>query len=124
MGGAPFGRWATLVFCLLALAVPAGALAAFPGSESDPDPRTDTPNDPKFDPCELDDEQTMGTPPECTTFFEEQFGSFGFSPDSANITPLTPLEAHPLAATQYTDCAQLDALGRAANVADGVPQCS
>ncbi len=102
----------------MALAVPAGALAAFPGDEANPDPRVDTPNDPGFDPCELDDEQTMGTPPECTTFFEEQFGSYGFSPDSANMVPLAPLEGHQATATQYFDCAQLDSLGIAANVAD------
>ncbi|MDQ3728086.1 MAG: S8 family serine peptidase [Actinomycetota bacterium] len=124
MGGGRFGGRATLGFCLVALAVPAGALAAFPGPSSDPDPRNDTPNDEGFDPCELDDEQTMGTPPECTTFFEEQFGSFGFSPDSANMVPLAPLEGHPITATQYADCAQLNAQGKQANVADGVPQCS
>jgi hypothetical protein len=118
------GRWVMLAFCLAALAVPAVAVAAFPGDESNPDPRVDTPDDPDFDPCELDDEQTMGTPPECTTFFEEQFGSFGFSPDSANLTPGAALEAHPLTATPYLDCAQLDSLGRQANVADGVPACS
>ena len=124
MGGVRLGRRAVLGFCMLALSVPAGALAAFPGDESNPDPRVDTPNDPGFDPCELDDEQTMGTPPECTTFFEEQFGSFGFSPDSANTVPLAPMELHPVTATQYLDCAQLDAQGRQANLADGVPQCS
>jgi len=124
MGGGRLGGRATLGFCLLALGLPAGAVAAFPGPSSDPDPRNDTPNDEGFDPCELDDEQTMGTPPTCTTFFEEQFGSYGFSPDSANMVPLAPLEGHPLTATQYPDCAQLDAQGRQANVADGVPQCS
>jgi len=118
------GSRAALGFCLCALALPAGAIAAFPGQSNDPDPRNDTPNDPEFDPCELDDAETPGAAPECTTFFEEQFGSFGFSPDSANMVPLAPLEGHPLTATQYLDCAQLDAQGKAANVADGVPQCS
>ncbi len=118
------GSRASLAFCLLALAVPASAVAAFPGPDTDPDPRNDTPNDPGFDPCELDDEQTPGTPPECTTFFEEQFGSYGFSPDSANVVPLAPLELHSATATPYLDCGQLDAQGKATNVADGVPQCS
>ena len=118
------GSRASLAFCLLALVVPTGALAAFPGPETDPDPRNDTPNDPGFDPCELDDAETPGEPPECTTYFSEQYGSFGFSPDSANTVPLAPLETHPATATQYLDCAQLDAQGKAANVADGVPQCS
>jgi hypothetical protein len=124
MGGPRLGSRAALVFCALALVLPAGATAAFPGNEANPDPRVDTPNDPGFDPCELDDEQTPGTPPECTTFFEEQFGSFGFSPDSANMVPLAPMELHPATATQYPDCAQLDAQGRQANIADGVPECS
>ncbi len=96
----------------------------FPGPSTDPDPRNDTPNDPGFDPCELDDAETPGEPPECTTYFEEQFGSFGFSPDSANTIPLAPLEAHAATATQYLDCGQLDAQGKAANTADGVPECS
>ena len=124
MAGARLGSRASLAFCLLALVVPAGAFAAFPGPDTDPDPRNDTPNDPGFDPCELDDAETPGEPPECTTYFSEQYGSFGFSPDSANTVPLAPLETHPLTATQYLDCAQLDAQGKAANVADGVPQCS
>ncbi len=124
MGGIHLGRKTTLAFCLLALLVPAGALAAFPGPSSDPDPRNDTPNDPEFDPCELDDAETEDTPPECSTFFLEQFGSFGFSPDSANSTAGAPQEGHPATATQYIDCAQLDDQGRAANVADGVPACS
>ena len=124
MGGKRLGSRATLAFCLLALAIPAGAIAAFPGPSTDPDPRNDTPNDPGFDPCELDDAETPDDPPECTTYFEEQFGSFGFSPDSANTIPLAPLEGHAATATQYLDCGQLDAQGKAANTADGVPQCS
>ncbi|MDX6587150.1 MAG: hypothetical protein QOI31_1623 [Solirubrobacterales bacterium] len=118
------GGRALVALCALFLALPAGAVAAFPGPDTDPDPRNDTPNDPSFDPCELDDAETMGTPPACTTFFSEQFGAYGFSPDSANAVPLAPLELHPATATQYLDCAQLDAQGKAANVADGVPQCS
>ncbi len=110
-------------FCLVALAVPAGALAAFPGPDTDPDPRNDTPNDPGFDPCELDDAETPGKPPERTTYFSEQYGCYGFSPESANTVPLAPLETHPRR-HPYLDCAQLDAQGKAANVADGVPQCS
>ncbi len=114
-------RW--LFACSRSWCLPAH-FAAFPGPDTDPDPRNDTPNDPGFDPCELDDAETPGEPPECTTYFSEQYGSFGFSPDSANTVPLAPLETHPLTATQYLDCAQLDAQGKAANVADGVPQCS
>jgi hypothetical protein len=103
----------------VALALPGGALAAFPGSDPAESPRANTPNDPNFDPCEADDPDT--TPPRCTTYFNEQFGAFGFSPDSANQVPAVP---HSAGATQYSDCSQLDGPGRAANVASGDPQCA
>ncbi len=116
------GRQTALGFCLLALAIPAGAFAAFPGSNPAESPRANAPNDPEFDRCELDDAETPGL--DCTTYFSEQFGSFGFSPDSANLLPGIPPQLHALNATQYLDCAQLDADGQAANVADGLPPCS
>jgi hypothetical protein len=105
---------ATLCVCL-----PAMALAAFPGSDPTESPRANTPNDPDFDRCELDDPDTpIG---DCDTYFDEEFRAFGFSPDSANQIPLVP---HSVGATQYSDCSQLDAQGKAANVAAGDPQCS
>jgi hypothetical protein len=104
----------TLLFLL-----PGAALAAFPGTNPAESPRANTPNDPGFDPCEADDPNT--TPPRCTSYFNEQFGSFGFSPDSANQIPLAP---HAVGATQYANCSQLDGPGRAANVAAGDPECS
>ncbi len=101
------------------LAPPSLAVAAFPGSNPAESPRLNAPNDPGFDPCEADDADT--SPPRCTSYFSEQFGPFGFSPDSANQIPLVP---HSIGATQYADCSQLDAQGRAANVAAGDPQCA
>ncbi len=101
-----------MVALVLALATPAAALAAFPGSDPDESPRINTPNDPDFDDCETDDEQGG---PSCS-YFDEESRTFGFSPDSALLAPPGPL--HP----QYLDClgplpgtAQLDPQGRQAN---------
>ena len=74
-------RTAALGAALIALALPCAALAAFPGADPTESPRANTPNDPGFDRCEADDPDTA--PGDCDSYFEEQFGSFGFSPDSA-----------------------------------------
>ena len=74
-----------LFVVLLGLLVPAAALAAFPGTDPSESPRANTPNDPDFDTCEADDPNT--SPPRCTSYFDEQYGAFGFSPDSANAAP-------------------------------------
>ncbi|UJA21164.1 S8 family serine peptidase [Thermoleophilia bacterium SCSIO 60948] len=104
---------AVAVFGLLAL--PAIALAAFPGTDPDESPRVNTPNDPEFDRCEADDEQTGLE--SCTTYFDEEFRLFGFSPDSARSVPdpvgVTP---HYVNGTRYANCDQLNASGRAANL--------
>src|SRR5215218_6430104 len=110
-------RSAALFVVVMALAVPAAALAAFPGTDPSESPRVNTPNDPDFDHCEGDDPHT--SPPRCSTYFDEQFGSFGFSPDSANEVPGVP---HPVGATRYVDCSQLDAQGREANADAGDPR--
>jgi hypothetical protein len=99
---------------LIALALPCAALAAFPGTDPNESPRTNTPNDPAFDRCEADDPDTP--PADCDSYFEEQFGSFGFRPDTAQEAPGV--------ATQYDNCAQLNQQGRNANVDAGDPQCS
>src|SRR5688500_10378828 len=112
MAGVGHSARAALLFCVLALTAPAAAVAAFPGTNPAESPRVNTPNDPAFDDCELDDEQGD---PSCGSYFSEQYRLFGFSPDTANVTPLTPPELHPVAATPYVDCSQLDAQGRAAN---------
>jgi hypothetical protein len=103
----------------MALVVPAAAFAAFPGTDPSESPRVNTPNDPGFDPCEADDPDT--SPPRCTTYFNEQYGSFGFSPDTANEAPGVP---HSEGATRYVKCSQLDQQGRDANVAAGDPACA
>src|SRR4051812_41538278 len=104
---------------LFALCAPAASLAAFPGTDPAESPRANTPNDPDFDRCEADDPDTP--PNDCDSYFEEEFRAFGFSPDSANQIPAAP---HSIGATQYSDCTQLDAQGKAANVAAGDPMCS
>ena len=114
-GGGPRAA-AAAIACLLALP---GVALAFPGADPGESPRANPPNDPDFDRCEIDDPDT--DPPSCTTYFEEQFGAFGFSPDSANQLPLVP---HSVGATSYADCSQLDAQGRAANIAAGDPECA
>ena len=108
-----------MALCLAALAVPAVAVAAFPGSDPSESPRLNTPDDPDFDRCESDDPDTATG--DCSTYFEEQYGSFGFSPESANSVPLLP---HSAAATPYVDCDQLDAQGKAVNNALGDPECA
>jgi hypothetical protein len=114
--GPGLGGRAALAFCAAALTLPAAALAAFPDGPASESPRLDTPNDPDFDRCEADDAQTPDL--ECRTYFEEQYGLFGFRPDSAYSGALG------VPPTEYSDCSQLDAQGRAANVAAGDPQCS
>jgi hypothetical protein len=111
-----FGRRTFLVAIACAgLLVPAVAIAdSFPGTNPGESPRANTPNDPEFDQCEFDDPDTL--PTDCDSYFEEEFRLFGFSPDSAQEAPGVR--------TQYADCSQLDAQGRAANVAAGDPQCS
>ncbi len=94
------------------MAAPPLALAAFPGTNPDENPRLNTPNDPGFDDCEGDDEQGGSA----CSYFEENFVMFGFSPDTAQLLPPGPL--HP----SYADCLaplpgvpQLDAQGQQAN---------
>jgi Subtilase family/FG-GAP-like repeat len=91
-----------LLVVVLALAAP--AFAAFPGKDPKESPRINTPNDPSFDRCEGDDEDTPDER-ECTSYFEEQFGYFGFAPDTSDAV--------------YQDQAQLDEQGQQANVAAG-----
>ena len=115
-----WGRGLTIaaitIACLLA---PALAVAAFPGADPGESPRANTPDDPEFDACELDDAETPGL--DCTSYFQEDYRLFGFSPDTANVTPAPP-QLHPTLATPYLDQAQLDAQGQAANLAAGDPR--
>jgi hypothetical protein len=106
-----------------ALVLPCATLAAnpnFPGSDPSESPRANTPDDPDFDACEADDPDTG--PTDCSSYFSEQWGKFGFNPDSAEMAPGVR--------TQYADClvpdahSQLDQQGREANTDAGDPQCS
>src|SRR5688500_2936120 len=83
-----------VAIAIACFALPSLALAAFPGSDPDENPRVNTPNDPGFDNCEGDDEQGG---PTCS-YFDESFVFFGFSPDTALVAPPAPL--HP----EYNDC--------------------
>ena len=74
-------RAATGALLVLA-AIPAAALGAFPGQNPDESVRQNTPNDPRFDRCEPDDES--GT--SCSNVFEEQFERFGFAPSGTQFT--------------------------------------
>jgi hypothetical protein len=79
-----------LVFLLL---VAAPALATFPGTNPSESVRINTPNDPKFDRCEPDNEQG---PPTCTNVFDQQYERFGFAPNGSHTTALyhNPTDPH------------------------------
>jgi subtilase family protein/VCBS repeat protein len=81
------------LFALMALLIAAPALAAFPGSNPSESVRVNTPNDPKFDHCEPDDEQG---PPTCSNVFDEQFPRFGFAPNGSHASALfhNPTDPH------------------------------
>jgi hypothetical protein len=87
----------------MALVAAAPAFGAFPGTDPEESPRLNAPNDPRFDRCEADDAETPER--ECTSYFEEQFGFFGFAPDTSDAV--------------YSDPSQLDEQGRQANIAAG-----
>ncbi len=109
--------WSLVAVALIMFAVVVGpALGAFPGDGPAESPRLNTPDDPRFDACESDDE-TAGAE-RCNSYFNEQFNLFGFRPDSAFTDPVTK------SPTQYADCSQLDAQGREANRRAGDPECS
>ena len=72
---------AALAVAVACVVVPAIALAAFPGTNPAESPRANPPNDPGYDSCELDAEDT------CSTYGDEDYRLFGFSPDSALVAP-------------------------------------
>ena len=71
-----------LVGLALALAVPAAAIGAFPGSNPDESVRLNTPNDPDFDACESDNEGGST----CGNVFGEQYERFGFAPSGTQFS--------------------------------------
>ena len=82
-----------LVVLMLAI-LPAVAFARqFPGTDPNESVRANTPNDPKFDHCEPDDEDG---PPTCTNVFDEQYQRFGFAPNNSQNTALyhNPTDSH------------------------------
>src|SRR4051812_39483544 len=103
MRGRTRRRSAALFAVVAAFAVPAAALAAFPGTDPTESPRANTPNDPDFDHCEADDPHPP--PPGSPTSYNEHYGSCAFSPGSPNETPAVP---HSQGATRYVNCSQLD----------------
>jgi len=127
-----------LVVLAIALAcalVPGIAAGDFgdPGVAPGDNPRDDTPIDPEFDRCEADDPDDPPDhtdEPDCTTYFEEEYRAFGFSPDTANeIADPGGLLPHYTTGTHYKDCladpddpnGQLDAQGQAANLQAEAP---
>ncbi len=102
------------VACLVIPAIALGANPAFPGNDPAESPRLNTPDDSHFDECEGDDADGVQ---ECATYFEERYQQFGFSPDSAEISPGNR--------AFYSDCnpltpqgdGQLDTQGENANQA-------
>jgi hypothetical protein len=83
-----------VVSALCALLVPGVAVAAFPGPESDPSVRANTPNDPDFDKCEPDDEDTVPAENDCKGTFDQQYERFGFAPKATETTALYK-DSHP-----------------------------
>ena len=113
--------FATACVCLAVPAVALGANPAFPGSDPTESPRLNTPDDSHFDECEGDDADGVQ---ECATYGEERYHQFGFSPDSAQITPGVRAfyaDCNPL--TQAGD-GQLDKQGEDANAAAEIGRAS
>jgi hypothetical protein len=77
---------ALAIACLAAAltSIAFGANPAFPGSDPDESVRLNTPDDPRFDRCEPDDEETPAR--ECTNVFDEELERFGFAPDTTQLT--------------------------------------
>ena len=80
-------RLLVIVAALSLLAVVSPGFAGHTGStrfpNSDPNPRVGTPDDPEFDCAEPDDEDDV---PVCTQVWSEQYGLFGFPPNSTEAT--------------------------------------
>ena len=119
--------WLALIVaaCLAIPALATAANPAFPGADPTESPRANTPDDSRFDECEGDDADGMQ---ECASYFEEQYEAYGFRPDSAVEGPGVPTVYKPAVPPDPMDplnlCPQLDAQGRAANIAAGDLECA
>ena len=72
--GASRRRALFVAVVVLTLALPAAALAAFPGTNTNESVRLNTPNDPDYDPAEPD-----GAPQASTNVFDDEYARFGFT---------------------------------------------
>jgi hypothetical protein len=100
-----------VVLLVLLAAVPAAASASFPGTNPNESVRVNTPNDPKFDRCEPDNEEGPAT---CSHPFDEQYERFGFAPNGSQTTALyhNPLDAHVIRLGAQNTLAGRNALGQ------------
>ena len=72
---------AAMAAAALATGAAVGETGRFPSP--DPNPRVGTPDDPRFDCAEPDDEDAVDP---CGTVWDEQFNLFGFAPSSTRLT--------------------------------------
>jgi hypothetical protein len=109
-------RAALIVAALGALlAAPAlGADHGFPGTDPNESVRAHTPNDPRFDGCETDDQDGQT----CENVFEEQFQRFGFAPGSSQSTATykNPTDPHTARLMQQNTLAGRNPLGQVSGV--------
>ncbi len=106
-------RWPAIVTAIVvALFLPAIALAVFPGSNPDESVRLNTPNDPDFDHCESDDPQGQT----CSNVFDEQFERFGFAPEGSENTALYNPAAAPARQVAQNTAALRNPLGQVSGV--------
>jgi hypothetical protein len=97
---------------VLALTLPAAALAAFPGSDPNESVRVNTPNDPSFDRCEPDNEGGAT----CSNVFDQEIERFGFAPSSSQFTATYKNPAGTLRQQQQNALAGRNPLGQIAGV--------
>jgi len=115
---------AAVVLLAALAAVPAiadfGDFGGSPSERPDPDenPRVKTPDDPDYDRCESDDEEAGDVEP-CVSYFSEQFGLFGFAPESARDLTGVRQTKYAEEPPESGNCPQLDEQGRDANRKSG-----
>ena len=111
------GIRAVLAATALAAAVAAPALATshdFPGSNPNESVRVNTPNDPDFDHCEIDDEDG----PTCANVFDQEIARFGFAPKATENTATykNPTDDHVVRLSQQNTLAGRNAFGQVSGV--------